>query len=376
VPGVTTKLGVVALAGPDNGGTYQYTLSTLQALRHTTGFAVTLYGNPDNPDFRRLGFPIAPFSETRKQQLRALAAYRLRMRQGDPFASEDILLAPIYVLALLHTSKPFAYTLHDLQERYYPKNFTRLQRTWRHQIHHALLARAHRVICESRHVQTDIVRFFRVAEGKVAVMPAPPQTQFLLAQGGEQLAAARARLKLPERFLFYPAQFWAHKNHLRLIEAFAGVAAEVDDAKLVLTGKPRDQYAAVIAAVQSSGLSEKVMHLGFLETADLRSVYQLATALVMPSLFESVSIPIYEAFQVGTPVAASDILAIPEQVGDAALLFDPTSVASIRQAMLILLRDPQAASVLGERGKARMSAMTPERYGAELQGVLSQLQQS
>jgi glycosyltransferase involved in cell wall biosynthesis len=373
---VTTRLGVVALAGPDNGGTYQYTLSTLQALRHTTGFAVTLYGNPDNPDFRRLGFPIVPFSETRKQQLRALAAYRLRMRQGDPFASEDILLAPIYVLALLHTSKPFAYTLHDLQERYYPKNFTRLQRTWRHQIHHALLARAHRVICESRHVQTDIVRFFRVAEGKVAVMPAPPQTQFLLAQGGEQLAAARARLKLPERFLFYPAQFWAHKNHLRLIEAFAGVAAEVDDAKLVLTGKPRDQYAAVIAAVQSSGLSEKVMHLGFLETADLRSVYQLATALVMPSLFESVSIPIYEAFQVGTPVAASDILAIPEQVGDAALLFDPTSVASIRQAMLTLLRDPQAASVLGERGKARMSAMTPERYGAELQGVLSQLQQS
>jgi glycosyltransferase involved in cell wall biosynthesis len=376
VPGVTTRLGVVALAGPDNGGTYQYTLSTLQALRHTTGFAVTLYGNPDNPDFKALGFPITPFSETRKQQLRALAAYRLRMRQVDPFASEDILLAPIYVLALLHTSRPFAYTLHDLQERYYPKNFTRLQRTWRHQIHHALLARARRVICESRHVQTDIVRFFRVAEGKVTVMPAPPQTQFLLAQGGEQLAAARARLKLPERFLFYPAQFWAHKNHLRLIEAFAGVAAEVGDARLVLTGKPRDQYAAVMAAIEGSGLSEKVMHLGFLETADLQSVYQLATALVMPSLFESVSIPIYEAFQVGTPVAASDILAIPEQVGDAALLFDPASVASIKQAMLTLLRDPQAASALGARGKARMSAMTPQRYGAELQGLLGQLQQS
>ena len=56
---------------------------------------------------------------------------------------------------------------------------------------------------------------------------------------------------------------------------------------------------------------------------DLQAIYKLATALVMPSLFESVSIPIYEAFQAGIPVLASNILAIPEQVGDAGLLFDP-----------------------------------------------------
>jgi glycosyltransferase involved in cell wall biosynthesis len=371
VPGVTTKLGVVALAGPDNGGTYQYTLSTLQALRHTTGFAVTLYGDPDNADFRGLGYPISPFSEPRKQQLRALAAYRLGMRQPDPFASEDILLAPIYALTLLHTSKPFAYALHDLQERYYPKNFTRLQRTWRHQVHHALLGRARCVICESHCVQNDIVRFFRIAEGKVAVIPAPPQTQFLISQSSERLADARARLKLPEKFLFYPAQFWAHKNHLRLIEAFRGVADEFPEVKLVLTGKTRDEYAAVMAAVGKLGLNDKVLHLGFVETNVLQSVYQLATALVMPSLFESVSIPIYEAFQVGTPVAASNILAIPEQVGDAALLFDPTSPASIKNALATLLRDPDAARELGAKGKARMAAMTPERYGAELQELLT-----
>jgi glycosyltransferase involved in cell wall biosynthesis len=367
------RLGVVALSRPEYGGTYQYTLSTLQALRHVTGFAITLYGDPDNPDFRALGFPISPFSESRKDQLKALVTYRLGKRLSDPFASEDIVLAPIYVLALLHTVKPFAYALHDLQERYYPRNFTRLQRAWRHQVHHALLARARCVICESHYVQNDIVRFFRVAEGKVAVMPAPPQSQFLTAQGGAQLADARARLKLPEKFLFYPAQFWPHKNHQRLIEAFAGVAAEVSDARLVLTGRTRDEYPAVMAAIDRLGLKEKVLHLGFLETADLQSVYQLATALVMPSLFESVSIPIYEAFQVGTPVAASGILAIPEQVGDAALLFDPTSAASIKQAMLTLLRDPQAAEGLVARGRARMAAMTPERYGAALQSTLRRI---
>ena len=370
---MTTKLGVVALAGPDHGGTYQYTLSTLQALRHMTGFAVTIYGDADNADFRRLGFPIVSFSEQRSDQLKALAAYRLGIRLSDPFASEDILLAPIYAQALLHTAKPFAFTLHDLQHHYYPENFSRLQRAWRTQIYRAMLSRAGRVICESRHVKNDIVRFFGTDAERIAVITAPPQRQFLVEQGRDQLAAARAKLALPQTFFLYPAHAWPHKNHLRLVEAFSGVVDEYPQAKLVLTGNTQSGSSGVVSAIDKFGLSESVIHLGYLSPEDLQSVYQLATALVMPSLFESVSIPIYEAFQLGTPVAASNILAIPEQVGDAALLFDPTSVTSIKQAMLTLLRDPQAAELLAARGKLRMAAMTPERYGAELQAVLQDI---
>jgi glycosyltransferase involved in cell wall biosynthesis len=118
-------------------------------------------------------------------------------------------------------------------------------------------------------------------------------------------------------------------------------------------------------------LRDKVCHLGHLEQDDLPPIYRLATALIMPSLFESVSIPIYEAFQAGTPVMASNILAIPEQVGDAGLLFDPTSVASIKRAILKMTSDPEAARRLGKRGQDRMAAMTPERYGAQLKDLLT-----
>ncbi len=104
----------------------------------------------------------------------------------------------------------------------------------------------------------------------------------------------------------------------------------------MLTGKERDEYQTVMDAVAKSGLSGRVVHLGYVAQEDLQTIYRLATALVMPSLFESVSIPVYEAFQAGTPVVASGILAIPEQVGDAGLLFDPMSVASIRDAILKL----------------------------------------
>jgi glycosyltransferase involved in cell wall biosynthesis len=370
---VTTRLGVIALAGPENGGTYQYTLSMLQALRHTEGFDITLYGDPDDAEFIRSGYPIKPFTESRRQQLAALTAHRLGLKLPDRFAGEDVLLAPIYSLALLHTAKPFAYTLHDLQEKYYPQNFSRWQRAWRHQVHARLLPRARRVICESDYVRGDIARFFGIDAARIAVIAAPPQTQFQSELTEAQLDAARERLKLPARFLFYPAQFWVHKNHLRLIEAFAGVVEEVDDLHLVLTGKKRDEYQRVMDAIEKLGVKEKVLQLGYVEQSDLQAAYQLATALVMPSLFESVSIPVYEAFQVGTPVIASNVVAIPEQVGDAGLLFDPTSVNSIRDAILRLVGDNETARRLGQNGKAKMAAMTPERYGGALQDLLTGL---
>jgi glycosyltransferase involved in cell wall biosynthesis len=305
--------------------------------------------------------------------LTALVAHRMHIRLADPFASQDVLLAPIYSLALLHTSRPFAYTLHDLQDVYYPENFSWWQRTWRHQVHSQLLGRARRVICESRHVKTDVIRHFGVSEQRTVVMTAPPLQQFVADVPDDWSQAARIRLQLPEKFLFYPAQFWPHKNHLRLIEAFREVVAEVPGLKLVLTGKKRDEYQAVMATINKFGLGEQVLHLGYVEQNDLQAIYRLATALVMPSLFESVSIPIYEAFQVGTPVAASGILAIPEQVGDAGLLFDPTSVASIKETILKIITDSEAARRLGKRGRDRMLTMTPARYGAQLQGLLREL---
>jgi len=370
---VTIKLGVIALAGPDNGGTYQYTLSMLQALSHADGLDITVYGDSQNPDFLKLGYPIRHFTESRSRQTAALIADRMHIRLADRFASQDILLAPIYSLALLHTSKPFAYTLHDVQENHYPENFSRWQRVWRYQVYARLQARAARVICESRFVKTDIVRSFGVSEQQIVVMPAPPLRPFPADSSDDRLRAVRARLQLPEKFLFYPAQFWVHKNHLRLIEAFAEAVAEVPDLKLVLTGKRRDEYDVVMRAVGKFGVSDKVCHLGYVEQDDLAPIYRLATALIMPSLFESVSIPIYEAFQAGTPVMASNVLAIPEQVGDAGLLFDPTSVASIKQAILTMTDDPEAARRLGKRGQERMSAMTPERYGEELKSLLTEM---
>jgi glycosyltransferase involved in cell wall biosynthesis len=362
-------------ATPASGGTYQYSLSMLEALRHARGYDVTLYGDPSNPELDRLGFRIRKFVESRATQLTYFVASALGASLTDPFADEDILIAPTYCLALLHTARPFTFTLHDLQEFHYPANFSRAQRSFRRSVYLRLSSRAARIVCESEYVKADIVRLLNVvADEKLAVITAPPLDLASAELGAAELADVRGRLSLPDRFFFYPAQFWPHKNHLRLIEAFRQVVARKPDLKLVLTGRERDEYRAVMRAVREAGLERNVQHLGYIEQADLQATYHLAIALAMPSLFESVSIPIYEAFRAGTPVIASNIQAISEQVGTAGLLFDPLSSAGIAERMLEVIDNPELARTLSARGRERMAAITPQQYCGQLQELLDGVQ--
>ncbi len=364
------KLGVIVLSIPELGGSYQYSLSMLQALRHVSGYEITVYGDPRNRDLVKLGFPIQPMTESRWRRVCMLIAYKANIRLRQRFEANDILLAPMYSLALLHYSKPFIYTLHDLQERYYPRNFSWLVRYWRNYMNTQMLTRTSVVVCESNHVKSDIVRFFGANPQQIAVIPAPPLEQIAPEMDPMVLESLRQRLGLPDRFIFYPAQFWPHKNHMRLVEAFREVVAEIPDLKLVFTGNKRGEYENVFRAVRDFGLADHVMHLGYLSQQDVQMIYRLAAALIMPSLFESVSIPIYEAFQAGTPVAASGILAMPEQIGDAGLTFDPTSVQSMKSAILGILQNPGRARALADLGRRKMEQMTLERYGSQLQELL------
>jgi glycosyltransferase involved in cell wall biosynthesis len=367
------KLGVVMRATPDSGGTYQYSLSMLEALRHARGYDITLYADPQNPDLARLGYRIRGFAESRAMQTGYFVANVLGVSLPDPFADEDVLIAPTYCLALLHTRKPFAYTLHDLQEFYYPQNFSRMQRDFRRNVYLRLSKRARQIICESEYVKSDIVRLLNVPAEKIVVITAPPLRQDFAEYSMAHFEEVRARLGLPNRFVFYPAQFWPHKNHLRLIEAFKQVAAREVELKLVLTGRKRGEYAAVMRAVRVAGLEQRVQHLGHIEQADLQAIYHQATALVMPSLFESVSIPIYEAFQAGTPVIASNIQAISEQIGTAGLLFDPLSSAAVAERMLEVIDNPDLARTLVARGRERIAVMSPQRYCGRLQELLDDI---
>ena len=140
-----------------------------------------------------------------------------------------------------------------------------------------------------------------------------------------------------EPFLLYPANWWAHKNHELLLQAFALVRRERPELRLVLTGS--DHPAA---------LPDGVASLGRVPDEQLVDLYRSASALVFPSLYEGFGLPALEAMACGCPVAVSRVAALPEVCGDAAVYFDPTSVEDIARG---IARGARPAP--GRRNRAR-----------------------
>lgn len=367
------RLGILVLAG-QNSGIYQYTLSTLEAARALVDWDVTLYSTVGNANYDTLGYPVHRVKADRRDWPGLIIRALLNVSVPEPFVGEDIVLAPYHSPILLHTDKPFCYTLHDLQERYFPENFSWARRAWRRLINARLTRRAARVICESEYVRQDVIHLTGTPPEKVVVMAAPPVTMPASAYTPALLDAVRRKYLLPDRYLFYPAQFWRHKNHERLIDAFSRISGTFRDVHLVLTGRRRHQYRSVLGRIRQLRLEERVRHIEYVDQSDLGALYRCALGLVMPSLFESVSIPVYEALQCGTPVCASNVFAIPEQVGDAGLLFDPYSERSIAESLASLLESDDLRRRLGALGRARFEAMTREPYAKKLESLLSALQ--
>jgi len=120
--------------------------------------------------------------------------------------------------------------------------------------------------------------------------------------------------------------------------------------KLVFTGRPAP---AIVACIAKNGLTERVHFTGVVAESELPSLYRKAIFLFFPSLYEGFGLPIVEAMACGTPVITSDVTAMPEIAGDAALLVDPTSIESMTKAITGLMEDGSLREELRAKGLAR-----------------------
>lgn len=175
---------------------------------------------------------------------------------------------------------------------------------------------------------------------------------------------------LPQKYFFYPATFWMHKNHAGLFKAVAKVRDRIPDIRLVLAGAKQNGYADAVKQVESLGITQNVIFLGYVPEEHMFELYHRARALVMPSFFGPTNIPQLEAFVAGCPVATSRVYGVPEQVGDAALLFDPKSVDEIAAVMERLWTDDALCADLVSKGHRRSSEWGPEQFAARLRAII------
>ncbi|WP_448519207.1 glycosyltransferase family 4 protein [Rhodoflexus sp.] len=152
-------------------------------------------------------------------------------------------------------------------------------------------------------------------------------------------------------YLFYPAQFWPHKNHVTLLQALAKVHRQGKKLHLALTGSDKGNKAHVQQTAASLGLADYVHFPGFVTESELVALYQHAVALIYPTHFGPENMPPLEAFALGCPVLASAVAGAREQMLDAALLFAPTSAEEMAATVLQLHDNSDLRNQMITKGK-------------------------
>ena len=237
----------------------------------------------------------------------------------------------------------------------------------------ALTRNADKIICESSFVKKDIINFIGLNdESKISVIQSPPPEIFLNFKFDEKrFQIVKDKYNLTEKFIFYPAQYWFHKNHFKLVEAFKIVSKTFDDVHLILTGSKTNNYSVqnynnLLQRIDELSLQDRVKHLGYVDYEDLPYFYKMSQFLVMPTLFESVSIPIYEAFALEVAVCSSNVVALPEQVGDAGLIFNPNDIYDMAANMIKYLNDYSLRKEKARLGFERVKNFNHENYRIKL----------
>ncbi len=254
--------------------------------------------------------------------------------------------------------RPCTLTIHDLQPLDLPANFSATKRNYLRSVLSLSTRRARRIAVPSEFTRGRVVDRLGVDPGRVDVVPWSAPVPSAPPEGARELVAA---LGVGERFLLYPAVTYPHKNHLTLLEAFDELAADDPDIELVLCGGAAQSEEAVRAHIMRSPAALRIHRVGRVPAPTLEALYRSAVAMVWPSTYEGFGLPPLEAMVRGCPVVASDIPALSEVVGDAALVVEPTDVAAWTDAMRIVTTDAARRLELCEAGRVRAGVFSPER---------------
>jgi glycosyltransferase involved in cell wall biosynthesis len=248
-----------------------------------------------------------------------LATASPRLRRELRLDELEALHFPLSIMMPPVRQPPAVTTVHDVLDKLYPEVFSRGERAYRRVVYGWTARLSRLIIVPSEHSKEVFVERAGLDPARIRVIPLGVSQERYQPGTGER-----------EPFLLYPADNWPHKNHARLLEAFARVRQARPELRLVLVG----------ARLEGVPAAPGVEVRGYISPDELAALYRTATALVFPSLHETFGLPPLEAMACGCPVAVSRAGSLPEICGEAARYFDPRSVDEIVEAILGVVDQP------------------------------------
>ena len=275
------------------------------------------------------------------------------VRRAISAAKPDLFHAPHYVVPFF-PPRTTVVTIHDLMHLTRPEHATPAKRAYARWMMGRALRLAAKVIAGSEETKKEILAFGPEHGGKVVVISYGIREEFFESEepngSARRLPAALSPIppfKESFPYVLFLGNDKPHKNLDGLLAAFAHLRASFPLLSLVLAGVAPGRVRA-----------EGVHALGFVPDADVPPLLAGARALVLPSFAEGFGLPVLEAQATGTPVACSDLPALREAAGDAAVFFDPADVGSILAGLEKILKDDELRKILRKSGRERAAQFT------------------
>jgi glycosyltransferase involved in cell wall biosynthesis len=268
----------------------------------------------------------------------------------------DLYHAPHYVCPPVLPC-PVVVTVHDLIHlRFPPRHRHPIAPLYARLMLRAAVRRGRRLITVSESTRRDLVERLGARPERIRVIPNGVGAPFEADEVPERPDPTLAGLGVAPPYFLFVGNPLPHKNVAGLLDAFVGIPPALG--RLVLAGIPPGARAGVGALCAARGLGDRVRVLAPVPAVTLAHLYRGARAVVCPSLWEGFGLAALEAMACGAPVLAANRGGLPEVVGDAGLLVDPTNVDALREGMYTLAVQESLRAALRARGLARARAFS------------------
>lgn len=386
------KIGVIFHGNQLAGGCYQQSLSATRLLSKEGDSFEFLYYTPDKENAQSLekaGIRARIFNFDRKERLihkmrkhivlnRIFNKFGLLKPIDSVFENDGVELlyftSPSPICLFLERLN-YVLTFWDLCHRdhmEFPEVRQSFEFEARENLARNALAKAVAVIADSPLGKQNLERRYGLDPNRVHwISVSPAQRASEKAESGfDPRKAAQIPPEAP--FVFYPAQFWAHKNHRLIVDSLACLRESGNkDVYAVFCGSDCGNLGTILGMAKHKGVEDLVKYVGFVPDEKMPAYYKNSLAMVMPSYFGPTNIPPLEAFAMKTPVVVSDLPGIRDQVGDAALLVEPENPKALSEAIQRLVKEPQLRNILVQKGESRLREFSDDDRLTILQDIFN-----
>ncbi len=384
------KIGILLTSPKEVGGIYQYSLSIIEALtvlHKNKKFKVIYYYTDKHWEKHIPKISGATYIHKGifKKFLRKLI-YLFVSNNLQPFLFKeflneevkilnkskcDLVIFPSQNITSYQINKKSLSTIHDLMHRYenqfseYTRNII-LQRDNHYQ---NMCKYCDGILVDSKMGKNHVIDSYRVKKNKIFTLPFIVPKYLLK----KHKINVFKKFGIKENYLFYPAQFWEHKNHINLVKAFNEVLKKNKNISLVFCGAKKNHFNEVYNFVKLKNLQKKIYFLGRVPDNDMSSLYSNAIATVYPSLCGPTNIPPLESISLNTPLICSNAYSMKNQMENSAIFFNPKNYKNISKKINLVLNNKKLRNKLVKNGRKKISKYNIKHFSRLLEKYIYNL---